>query len=212
MVHKNESGFSHYLILAVIVVVFAGASAAYVWSKNRNDDTQKTAQTAAPLESTDDSKKPAEGSKYMSIREWGLKLPVNSDTGLLYYAARPIEEGQLVEYVDVFSIDIDKLRNSNGDLCADPDFPIVVLAKTSVEKMYTVGDPDSADYAGAVGQFKQFDFDRTYAYSAVGFHQSSPACAYPYLDSDEATEEAVLSTYVSKREAILQTFEKVQAD
>ena len=213
MLRKNQQGFSHVLLFIVAVVLFVGLTAGFFILKNKRDDNKAAKNNDSGIyqdDGKDDTLK--SGKQFMSIQEWGVDLPVNENTGTLYYTLRPVEqENQLVEYVDIFSTDIDQLANANGDNCADDTFPIVTLGRTTIDKMDSVSDPDSADYQGQSGQFRTFDFDQTYAYSALGFHQSAPSCAFLNPDDPEAgKDEDVIKAYDKKKSEIIQAFSKLQ--
>jgi hypothetical protein len=216
MLRKNQQGFSHVLLFIVAIVLFAGLTIGFVLLKNnREDNSTAKKDTGAYVDDGQSVDDRDSGKKFMTISEWGVKLPITSETGTLYYTVVPFGESSTVEYARVYSTDIDELQNANGEFCSDDEFPIVTLAKTSQDKMYSVSDPDSADYAGLSGQFKSFDFDNAYAYSASGYYQSPPACSVllPEEEGGESgSDDDVLRVYEKKKAAIIESFNKMQKE
>jgi len=217
MLRKNQQGFSHVLLFILVIVVFVGLTVGFAFLKNKRDNNSaaKKNDTGAYIDDGKSIDDRDAGKNFMTISEWGIKIPINGKTGLLYYASVPIAENSPVEYVRVFSTDIDELQNADGDFCSDDDFPIVTLAKTTKEKMDSVSDPDSADYAGPSGQFRSFSFDTTYAYSALGYYQAPPVCSELIAKEEggeRETDDAVLRVYEEKKAAIIESFNKAQKD
>lgn len=90
---KNQKGFSAViLLLALVLVAIVSFTGYYVWNtqsnKKTNSQQTKTADDSVAKKQTDTTAtKPADTTKYLVIKEWGVKIPLTdtiADTTYLY--------------------------------------------------------------------------------------------------------------------------------
>lgn len=107
----NQKGFSVVEILIVIVTVgllVAVGWVAYDRQKSKTDDSQTNTQTTEQSQETPREQKSTtnnDAQKYMTIKEWGVKLPVDSSVGGLSYTITG-------KYASIRSDELDKLSGS----------------------------------------------------------------------------------------------------
>src|SRR6266699_968134 len=83
----KQSGFSAIEVLFVVLVVVALAVIGFVvYQRHKSISTKSTATTNAAQTTT----RPAQtATQYLTIKEWGVRLKLNSDTASLYYYIKP---------------------------------------------------------------------------------------------------------------------------
>jgi type II secretory pathway pseudopilin PulG len=108
----STKGFSIGVVLAVVVVVgliIVLGWAAYTSQKNRADSKEASAQVAQQTQEQVADREKATTSndtkKYMAIKEWGVKLPLDSNLGSLSYAIKG-------RYASIRSEELNKISGS----------------------------------------------------------------------------------------------------
>ena len=94
---KKSQGFSIIeLVIVLVVVLAAGAGGWYMWQKNQKSESTKQSEQRPNDQATTPSD-PAEGGKYLVIKEWGVRFAVPEELrSEITYTLDPNKEGQVV--------------------------------------------------------------------------------------------------------------------
>lgn len=182
-------------LLIVLILVIIGFGGYYVWhtQKENNkvtDDTLKASQSAPA---------PTSSAKYLTIKEWGVKLKLDNDSQDAYYT---FDDGPTTyqQFININSRDFDKLTAYDGSSCKG-DY-IAKLAR------YKNTDPVLNENAplGPVG-------DKTtiggYTYFFATLKQYADPCVY---DANQSEIPGNVAVYNKKKAAFSTMYDTIAAD
>ncbi|MDQ5958793.1 MAG: hypothetical protein QG562_612, partial [Patescibacteria group bacterium] len=172
-------GFSAVIVLLILILIAViGFTGYYVWNtqKSKNKQTTQNGQTnietseAANSQEQTEAAKPADTQKYLVIKEWGVKIPIDTSQGggLVYTIIdhyiddvnSPLPTGQenaLLSSKDIIATtpicnNMYLITRSDKELSTDGPSPSVLLAK--IGNFYYYGIP-SQSYCGSNNQTEE---------------------------------------------------------
>ncbi len=213
----NQKGFAAIeTVLIIVIIAIIGGAGYYVYSANKKtSDTLSAASKVAQTSPAKTTKKTGASSstsqKYLTIQEWGVKLPLNSTDQGAYYTG-PTSE-MLSEYIYVFDKSIDQTSNANGVSCKDPSYPVFTITRLKAGDVVTSTDPNSSNFLieTNASMFKVFSFNKDYAYSGQSIHQSAPQCEDLNPSGDFQADTKIESKYAAIDKALLSSYENMRA-
>lgn len=86
-INKNQLGFGTVeIILVVVIIGLLGAVGWFVYDKNKTETTPASSTVTTPTTTpTTETTTPTDTTKYLVVKEWGVKIPLSSDVSGLYY-------------------------------------------------------------------------------------------------------------------------------
>lgn len=167
---KTSSGFSTIILVVMLAVLAAvGFAGWYVWQQNHKDTKNNTpVKSSTPdKDSTSDKDNTAPATKYLVIKEWGVKIPLSSEIEGAYYTLDVQGDAQ---YARLYDAGFDNLKNSDGTSCGDEPFNMYVIGRAT---------PQNASSMNQDGErYKSFSFTSDYLFSGLGAHQAAPNCQF----------------------------------
>lgn len=186
---NNQKGFGAVEALVIIVIVgLVGFGGWYMWHSNQKEDGTKIIQQSQSKQES----KPKD--KYLTIKEWGIRLKLNKDAEGSYYILR--EDGQ---YVDVFNSNFDKLKNKNGIECKNEI--LFVVARYS-ENDPRLEDPTNRRPDAIIG---------SYGYTGTPAHQAPPGCALLNEMAPFEYDQNVLEIFTKYKMGLVESFKSLEA-
>jgi hypothetical protein len=95
--HKSQSGFGGVEALLFLVIIgIIGFTGWYVWNSKANTDKNLTAvSSTTPIvkKSTTPTASTADATSYLTIKEWGVKIPVSNGLKGLTYSFKAYDDG-----------------------------------------------------------------------------------------------------------------------
>lgn len=198
--YKNQSGFSAAFIILLILLLILLAILGW-WVKNQSSSSSSSPSSSNKSNNTKKSK-PAAKTKYLEIKEWGLKMPIGKNITGAYYTIRPKNAGDPAEYVDIYDSGFDNTANKNGVKCLDKDFPLFVIGRVSQADLAKVEGPDASGY-------KQLAVSNTYLFNGSEAHQAYPVCANLTPNGNFTEDKAITSALTTKQTAITAAYAKI---
>jgi hypothetical protein len=147
----KQKGFSAVvLLLGLLLIVAVGFTGYYVWNtQNNNKDNSKEVAPAAATKQESNQETPApvkEEQKYLVIKEWGVKIPVDDNytykysiydsNGFTYMRLTADEITKEAPGCDVFS-----LSRYQEKLGTDGASPPALLSENKINGYYYYGQP-----------------------------------------------------------------------
>lgn len=180
--NQDQRGFGSIEILLLVVIVGAlGFTGWYVWhSKQQADSTYANTAKSARSSSLTTKKStlvtPRASPTYLTIKEWGVKLPLDNDDKGAYYTISATSG--LTQSVLIFDTSIDATANAKGVTCKDPTYPLLVISRIKPSDVAATQDINGPDYIGDTGpnSFQYFSFTKQYEFAAESPHQAAPKC------------------------------------
>ena len=102
MSQHKQSGFAVVeLLLTLILLAIVGFTGYYVWhSQKQTDKTLNTTDKSSAV--TTKPKTTASAQQYLTIKEWGVKIPLSADLAGAYYTTMPSVPGAVYLSVDAY--------------------------------------------------------------------------------------------------------------
>ncbi len=196
MLRKNEQGLSRILLIGGIVLVAGLIIFAITMIGGKNAD-RKSNQSSDP---------------YLTITEWGVRIPLSQGNRDMYYKIVKYQGGT-GEGVKIFSKDIDDLKNANSVSCKDDTYPLFVINRVSAGRGVQMNQPNLPDYDPMSGPYKTYDFQKDYAFGPTKESPDLPRCVNLNAGTDQPFkgDKAVSDKYQVKRSALTQAFAGMQA-
>ncbi len=117
---KNQKGFAHIaMVLAVIVVAAVGFTGWWVW---RDNHKTKPAITSSSTPTSNISTVPATTQKYLTIKEWGVRMKLVSNISDIYYTVNGQD-------ISLGLRSLDQLETKDGSSCQPDKNSVVLITK-----------------------------------------------------------------------------------
>lgn len=201
MVNNNQRGSAAIIVTIVLIVAALAFATWYIWQSNKNDDAS-TNNEGQSNQQTDNNQE--EEQKYLTIEEWDVKIPLQSEVQSAYYE---FESQGAAEYARIYDADFDSLENSNGVSCGgDNKFQIFAMGRIAPESL------DEIEIETERQDFETVTFTDEYLFSGVGAHQSLPICSMlnPESAGDVEYDQDILDIEQQKENALLEAYESLQ--
>jgi len=188
MLRTNEYGLSRILlIIGGVLLLTLFVIAGFMLSGKKVPLLQKSNQSS---------------SQYLTITEWGVRLPLSEGNRDMYYTLFNIQGG-VGQGVRIYSKDIDDATNSNGKSCKNANYPLFVMTRVSAGRGQQMNTTTLPDYDGNGGPFKTYDFQTNYAFGGVHDDNIAAPCINVGGTGDSYKADASLAAkYKAKIDAI----------
>lgn len=194
----GQQGFSAGIVVVMLLVVTGLVLGGFfVWQGNKqgkqtNASTQDQNESATP---SNDAKKEV---KYLVIKEWGVKIPLNDDISGAYYT---FNSDDLGESISLYDAAFDRMKNANGESCGGQNAHLFYAI--------TRATPENAALDEYNPPYRTFPFTDKYVFSGLGSHQAPPYCASLNTDpySEFRADEHILDIANIKERAFDDAFE-----
>lgn len=242
---KNQQGFSAvHIIIILLAAAFVGLVGWYVWHVQSHDKKPATTPSVSKISSyaacakangviqesypevcvskdgqhftnPDQKAQAAPATKYLVIKEWGVKLPLSDDDSGAYYTYQPEDGRSLGEGILVFDKGLDAFKNTKGVACKDPQYPLLAITRIKPADVAATQDINSPYYIGDAGpnDFKYFSFTKDYEFAAESSHQAAPRCEDIGDPAGDFQDDATVGAeYQKVRTALSDSYDKMQAE
>jgi Tfp pilus assembly protein PilE len=179
---KYQDGFSLVEgLLIVIIVGMLGGVGYYVWHSQKQVDktySQTANSTVAPKQASAKSSPAASQSNYLTIKEWGVKLPLSSDDIGAYYVYNAQTPSSLNSDVWIFDKSIDSTKNLAGKSCKNDGYPLFVIDRVKSSDVKQTSNHNSPYFIEEtnINMYKTFSFTKDYQFIGRTDHQAPPPC------------------------------------
>jgi hypothetical protein len=198
----KQSGFAvvEGLLILVIVAMVAGIGY-YVWHAKQQSDklASETGTSSVALKTPKQTAATPAEQKYLSIKEWGVKMKTDTDTADAYYVFENGNGGQQNQFMNLDSKGLDALKAGSGVSCKGEY--IALLGR------YAKNDPalTAVGVDGVVGVRKTVG---DYVYSFATHKQYAADCLF---DSNQKPIEPNTTVYNKKVDSYTKMFDTITA-
>lgn len=219
--NSKQRGFAavEALLIAVIIAMLGGIGY-YVYhaqkqtDKNLNVANNEKFATPAKKSSKKTTKQTTPSQQYLTIKEWGVKLPLSVEDINAYYTYNSSASlgTTLYDGVSIFDSSFDKLKNSKGVACQDSHYPLFVINRAKNGNVATLTDQNSQDFIGDTGpnDFKVFPLSTQYEFAGSSMHQAYAQCQ-EFSDAGVDQNPTLTNNLTTIRNALTASYNQMQA-
>lgn len=198
----NQKGFSPAIIILLLLILILAIIGWWVANQSGKDNSSSNDQPTASANKP--QKAEEEQTKYLEIKEFGIKLPLSDNIETAYYEVREQVQADPAEYVEIFDKGFDGTKNKNGDTCKDTNFPLFVIGRVKSADLDKIEGPDKGGYV-------KLAFINNYLFYGAPAAQADPMCMNLTPNGPSVTTDAnVEKIYKQKRTEITDSYKSVE--
>lgn len=208
MTNRRQPGFAVVeLLLTLVLVTVVAFTGYYVWSTKKS--TEKTLNVANDTAQSTSLKKTATPKSYLTIAEWGVKVPLSLQDEGAYYSSSDSTSpaGGNPTYLNVYAKEADAIVGPSGASCKGEYIAFLMRLPTSDPLWSGVGDDDST----SIGLFTERKQIGDYTYAIATKKQYGPDCFNSGTAGNYQVDDASANKFAAVVNAFKSDFQKVSA-